>query len=119
MNHPAKLLRSFKYAFQGLHSAIKTETNWKIGIIESLIVIAVGLYLNISRSDWIAVIIIIGLVLNAELTNSAIEVIVDSFTEKDHPGAKLAKDISAGAVVLLIFAAAVAGLIIFLPYFNL
>jgi len=110
------LIHSFRYAFRGMYSGIKTETNWTIGIIEAIFVIAAGFYLNISKSDWIIVIILIGLVLYAELCNSAIEAIVDSFTAAEHPGAKLAKDFSAGAVVILIFAAAVVGIIIFAPY---
>lgn len=110
------ILRSFKYAFEGIMSGIKTERNWKLGIIESILVIMAGFYLNISREDWIIVIILIGIVLYAELCNSAIEAIVDSFTSREHPGAKLAKDFSAGSVVILIIAATIVGLIIFLPY---
>ncbi len=110
------ILRSFKYAFEGLMSGVKTERNWKLGIVEAIIVIFAGFYLNISREDWIIVIILIGVVLYAELCNSAIEAIVDSFTSHEHPGAKLAKDFSAGSVVILIIAAAIVGLIIFLPY---
>lgn len=112
----SNLFKSFKYGFAGLHSATRTETNWKIGIVEALFVIGAGLYFNISRNDWIAVLITIAIVLNAELTNSAIEQMVDNFVQKEHPGAKLAKDISAGAVVILILAAAIIGIIIFYPY---
>lgn len=110
------LIRSFKFAFEGIYSGSKTETNWKIGIIEAIIVVAAGFYLNISKEDWMIVIVLIGVVLYAELCNSAIEAIVDSFTPNEHPRAKLAKDLSAGSVVILIIAAAVVGLMIFLPY---
>lgn len=113
---PRKLAHSFKYAFQGLHFATQTETNWIIGIIEAIIVITAGLYLNISRLDWILVILIIGIVLSSELCNSAIEVIVDSFIEAEHPKAKIAKDFAAGQSVIVILAAAIAGTIIFWPY---
>lgn len=115
---PRKLAYSFKYAFQGFHIAVKTETNWIIGIIESIIVVSVGIYLNISRLDWILVVTIIGIVLSAELCNSAIEVIVDSFVTKEHPNAKIAKDFAAGQSVIVILAAAVAGTIIFWPYIH-
>jgi len=110
------ILHSFKYAFEGIMSGIKTERNWKMGIVEAVVVIFAGFYFNISRDDWIIVIILIGVVLYAELCNSAIEAIVDSFTNREHPGAKLAKDFSAGSVVILIIAAAIIGMIIFLPY---
>lgn len=115
---PKRLLRSFRFAFEGIYSGIKTETNWIIGLIEAIIVITVSWYLNVSRADWIIIIILIGLVLYAELCNSAIEAIVDSFAPEVHPGAKLAKDFSAGSVVILILAAAVVGWIIFWPYIS-
>lgn len=115
---PKRLLRSFRFAFEGIYSGIKTETNWTIGLIEAIIVITVSWYLNISRADWIIIIILIGLVLYAELCNSAIEAIVDSFAPEIHPGAKLAKDFSAGSVVILILTAAVVGWIIFWPYIS-
>lgn len=113
---PQKLARSFKYAFEGIYSGIKTETNWKIGLIEAFIVILAGLYFQISRWEWIIVLILIGLVLSAELGNSAVEAIVDSFMPDEHPKAKLAKDFSAGSVVIMILTAGIIGAVIFLPY---
>lgn len=115
---PKKLAHSFKYAFQGIHFATKTETNWIIGIIEAILVVLFGLYLNISRLDWILVILIIGIVLSSELCNSAIEVIVDSFIEKEDPKAKIAKDFAAGQSVIIVLTSAIAGAIIFLPYIR-
>lgn len=115
---PKRLVRSFRFAFEGLYFGIKSETNWKIGIIESIVVVLAGWFLDIDRLDWIIVILLIGLILYAELCNSAIEAIVDSFTENQHPKAKLAKDFSAGSVVILIIAAAVIGWIIFWPYIE-
>jgi diacylglycerol kinase len=112
------LVRSFRYAFAGMRSGMETETNWKIGLIEAILVILAGFYFKISTSDWIMVIILIGIVLYAELCNSAIEAIVDSFTPGEHPKAKLAKDFSAGSVVIIIIASGIVGIIIFLPYLK-
>lgn len=113
---PKKLARSFKYAFAGFHTAVKTETNWIIGIIEAIIVVIAAFYLNISLHDWVLIILIIGIVLSAELCNSAIEAIVDSFVSTEHPKAKIAKDFAAGQSVIIVLAAAVSGSIIFWPY---
>lgn len=115
---PRKITNSFKYAFHGFRLAVKTETNWRIGVIESAIVIIVASYLNISFLDWVLVILIIGIVLSSELCNSAIEAIVDSFVECEHPKAKIAKDFAAGQSVITVLTAAVAGTIIFLPYIQ-
>lgn len=107
---------SFKYAFAGIVNALKEEPNLKIHFFIAVLVIIASFILKISKQDWINVIVLIGFVFAVELTNTAIETIVDAFTEKEHPGAKLAKDISAGAVLIAAISAAVLGLIIFLPY---
>lgn len=114
----SNLLKSFKFAFEGIHAAIQTETNWKIGLIEAIFVLILGFYFDISRYDWIIVSLMIGLVLTSELINSAMEAIVDSFTSQEHPGAKKAKDFAAGAVVIIIITAAVVGSLVFIPYLT-
>lgn len=107
---------SFKYAFEGIFAALKEEPNLKFHFLVALVVIILSLFLKLSKTDWILIIILIGLVISVELTNTAIEAVVDEFIDKDHPGAKLAKDISAGAVLVAATASAVAGILIFLPY---
>ncbi|MBI2338253.1 diacylglycerol kinase family protein, partial [Candidatus Daviesbacteria bacterium] len=88
----------------------------KFHFLAGLLVIITSLILNISRDDWLTIIFLIGFVISLELTNTAIEAIVDAFTDKEHPGAKLAKDISAGAVLIAAITSAILGIIIFLPY---
>lgn len=107
---------SFKYAFSGIITALKEEPNLKFHFLAGLLVIITSLILNISRDDWLTIIFLIGFVISLELTNTAIEAIVDAFTDKEHPGAKLAKDISAGAVLIAAITSAILGIIIFLPY---
>lgn len=107
---------SFKYAFDGIAAAIYQEPNLKFHLIVATLVLLAGFLLGIKKGEWIIIVILIGFVLSLELTNSAIEAMVDSFTEGAHPGAKLAKDISAGAVLIAATTAAIVGLVIFLPY---
>lgn len=109
---------SFKYALVGIVSALKEEPNLKFHFLAAIFVIFLSIILNISKTDWMIVIFLIGFVISVELTNTAIEAVVDAFTDKEHPGAKLAKDISAGAVLVAATTAAVLGIIIFLPYIN-
>lgn len=116
MNSKKFSILSFKYAWEGLVAALKEEPNFKFHLLAGLMVILVSYLLRISRQDWITIILLIGFVVAVELTNTAIEAIVDTFTDREHPGAKLAKDISAAAVLVAAFTAAVAGLLIFLPY---
>lgn len=108
---------SFKYAFEGMIAALKEEPNLKFHFLVGLLVIILSFFLNISKQDWIIIIILIGFVIALELTNTAIEAVVDHVIQTDHPGAKLAKDISAGAVLISALTAAIVGLWIILPYF--
>ncbi len=107
---------SFKYAFNGIYAALKQEPNLKIHFLIALSVVGLSFFLNISPTDWVIIILVIGFVIAVELTNTAIEKIVDVFTDKEHPGAKYAKDISAGAVLVTAITASIIGLFVFLPY---
>lgn len=109
---------SFKHAFEGIVAALKEEPNLKFHLVVALLVIILSFILKISQNDWIKVLILIGFVISLELTNTAIEAMVDEFTDVHHPGAKLAKDISAGAVLLAAITAAIAGIVIFIPYLT-
>ncbi len=109
---------SFKFALVGVINALKEEPNLKFHFIAGFLVIIFSLILNISRTDWMVIFFLIGFVISLELTNTAIEAVVDAFTNKEHPGAKLAKDISAGAVLIAAVTSAIIGSIVFLPYIR-
>ena len=110
-----KLINSFKYAFEGIASSFRSERNMKIHVIIMIIVIIWGIIFKISAIEWIVCTILFALVISAELFNTALETIVDMVMPEINEKAKLAKDISAGAVLILAIASAIAGIIIFLP----
>lgn len=107
---------SFKYALSGIATALREEPNLKFHFMAGIIVILAALFLKISRVDFLIIIFLIGFVISLELTNTAIEGVVDAFTDKEHPRAKYAKDISAGAVLVAAITSAILGIMIFLPY---
>jgi undecaprenol kinase len=107
---------SFKYAFLGIWTALRDEPNLKIHLFLAVLALLLGIVLNIKVSDWLWVFICIGLVISVELTNTAIEEVVNSFTDKSHPAAKKAKDVAAGAVLISALTALIIGLFVFLPY---
>lgn len=109
---------SFKYAFSGIYQAFIEEPNLKFHFLAGFLVFLAGILLEISSLDWVILIILVGLVIAVELTNTALETIVDSFTIAEHPGAKRAKDISAGAVLVVAITAFIVGLITFIPYLG-
>ncbi|MBI2086030.1 diacylglycerol kinase family protein [Candidatus Daviesbacteria bacterium] len=114
----SRKILSFKYAFAGLVTALKEEPNLKTHFLIGIVVLAISILLKISKQDWITVIFLMGFVISVELTNTAIEAVVDAFTDKEHLGAKLAKDISAAAVLIAAITSAVIGIIVFLPYVS-
>lgn len=109
------LLASFRYAFAGISYLIHTQRNAKIHCAVGLIAVTCGLIFQIDRVEWLALVLTIALVLTLEAVNTAVEAVVDLASPQHHPLAKVAKDVSAGAVLLAALAAVVIGLIIFLP----
>lgn len=110
-----KLINSFKYAFQGIASALKTERNLKIHVSVMILVIIRWFIFKITKMEWLICIGLFGLVIGGELFNTAIEIVVDIAMPEINEKAKLAKDISAGAVLVFAIASSIIGLFIFLP----
>ena len=96
-----KQLRSFGYAWKGIRCCIGKEQN-----------------LSFTRMEWMIIILCIGVVIAAELFNTAIEKLVDLVSPQQHPVAGQVKDIAAGAVLVCAATAAIIGLIVFIPYLT-
>ena len=109
------LYKSFGYAFQGIFNTIRTERNIKIHCAVAILVTIFGIWLQISKTEWMICFILFGLILALELVNTAVEATVDLFTEERKPLAKKAKDAAAGAVLIAAIFAAVIGILIFIP----
>ena len=109
------LYKSFGYAFQGIFNTIRTERNIKIHCAAAILVTIFGIWLQISKTEWMICFILFGLILALELVNTAVEATVDLFTEERKPLAKKAKDAAAGAVLIAAIFAAVIGILIFMP----
>ena len=113
-----KQLRSFRYAWQGIRACVGREQNLSFHLITTVLVIGAGFAFGITRGEWTAICICIGLVIAAELFNTAVERLVDLVSPRRHPLAGQVKDIAAGAVLVCALAAIAVGLIIFVPYLT-
>ncbi len=91
------------------------EQNLLIHIIATICVTIFGIILHISFNEWLLVYFLVAFVITSELINSSIELAVDLVTEEYHPLAKVAKDVSAGAVLISAVCALLVGLYIFVP----
>lgn len=110
-----KLINSFKYAFQGIITSFKTERNMKIHVFIMVLVILFGFIVNLNPVEWMIIITMIVIVISAELFNTSIETVVDMISPEKNEKAKVAKDVAAGAVLVLAIGSVIIGLIIFLP----
>ncbi len=111
----SRLRKSFGFAFKGIRVVFATQQNFRIHVVAGCIVGVCGIFAKLTSAEWSIITISVFLVLSMEVMNSAIEKMVDFVSPGFHEQAGLIKDISAGAVLLSAMAAAIAGLIIFLP----
>ncbi len=108
-------IHSFKHAIRGIRMVIKSEKNMQIHLIVAVLVVIAGWLFCISATEWMLCLLCFGLVLGAEMVNTAIENLVDLASPQRHELAGKAKDIAAGAVLVSALIAAAVGLIIFIP----
>lgn len=110
-------LCAFRDAGRGVTFLIRGEAHARIHLLATMVVLGLGLWLSLPYSDWLALILAIGLVWVAEAVNSAVEATVDLVSPDWHPLAGKAKDIAAGAVLLAALCAASIGVLVFAPHF--
>ncbi len=110
-----KILNSFKYAFEGVISAFKSERNMKIHVSVLIFVVIFGIFLKLKTWEWVVLVSWFSMVIGGELFNTAIEIVVDLAMPDINESAKRAKDISAGGVLVFAVGSVIVGLIIFLP----
>lgn len=110
-----KFLKSFSYSFSGLATAFKSERNLRIHLLSLALVICLGVYFQLSISEWLWITAAAGIVIAAELFNTAIEVLTDMVSPEIHPKAKIVKDVASSAVLIAAITALIIGLMIFCP----
>jgi diacylglycerol kinase (ATP) len=111
--------RSLKFAFKGVWLLLTTEDSIKIQVFAAIMVTVLGIYFNISSTEWMLQFLAIGMVLVAEALNTAIEKIADFVHPDYHIKIGFIKDIAAGAPTFAgIISLIIAGFI-YIPKINL
>ncbi|MDO3625702.1 diacylglycerol kinase family protein [Mucilaginibacter sp. BT774] len=110
-----KFFRGFGYAINGIWHAAVTQLNFRVHLVSTLLAVYAGYALHISSGEWLWIIFCIGMVLVAELFNTAIEFLTDLVSPEYNKKAGLVKDMAAGAVLITAIAALTIGLVIFIP----
>ena len=106
---------SLGHALDGIEYTINHERNFKIELFFAIAVTIMSFILKVSIIEWGILVLVISMVLALEMINTAIERCVDLVTKEYKELAKNAKDIAAGAVLVMSMFSVVIGIIIFLP----
>ena len=110
------LVSSLEFALTGIFTAIKEERNMQKHALSALLVVIAGFVFQVSAIEWLFLLLSIFLVVSFEIINSAIENVVDLASDYHFSMlAKNAKDMAAGAVLVISGFAVITGLIIFVP----
>jgi diacylglycerol kinase (ATP) len=109
-------LRSVKCAVRGVAIMLNTQHNAWLHAVATVVVIAVGVAVRLSVSEWCWIVLAITSVWTAEALNTAFEFLTDVASPDFHPIAEKAKDVAAGAVVLAACGAAVIGFMVLGPH---
>ncbi len=108
-----KLLSSVNFALSGIVHSFKTQRNMKIIFVIAILTILASVVTYVTRFELIAIVISISLVFFAEMMNTAIEAVVDMITNKFHDLARIAKNVSAGASLIVCLNALIVGYLVF------
>ncbi|CAN5627350.1 diacylglycerol kinase family protein [soil metagenome] len=115
MNKEQSLLKGFYNAWKGIQNFFLHDRNGRIHLGAGIATVLAGFILKVSAIEWVVLLICIAVVISLEMINAAIEKLCDMVHKDFHPGIKIIKDISAGAVLLAAVISIVIGTIIFLP----
>ncbi|MCI1985511.1 MAG: diacylglycerol kinase [Lactobacillus sp.] len=110
-------LASLRHALDGLRAVTHHEGNFRRELMAALVVLAAGWYFQVTRFDWVLIVVAICLVFLFELANTIVEALVDLVVGPHYdPQAKLIKDMAAGAVLLAAVIALACGVYVFGPH---
>ena len=107
---------SFLYAGQGIFYALRTQRNFRIHAIATVLVIGVGLALRLPSVHVAVLGLTCGAVMALELINTALEAVVDLTVKQNYYElAKIAKDCAAAAVFVAALTAILVGICLIAP----
>lgn len=109
-------INSLKFALYGMFLLIKTEHAIITQSLISLLLIAFGFYIGLSKLDWIVQLFCIAFILAIESLNTAIEKLCDFIHPDYHHKIGFIKDIAAGAVSFAVLISIVILSIMYYPY---
>ena len=109
-------IRSFKFAFAGIWTMLRSQHNAWIHAGITVVVITTGIFFGISAAEWCRLVLAIMAVWTAEALNTAFEFLADVASPEFHPLVKKSKDVAAAAVLISAIGSVIIGLLVFGPH---
>lgn len=113
--NPQKFIKSFRYALEGIRLAINSDQNVRFHILAGCLAISLAFLLQISRIEFLMILLAIFFVVMAEMVNTAIEEMTNLIKKEHSREAQIAKDIAAGSVFIAALFSVVVALLVFIP----
>ena len=111
-----RFMKSFKYAFNGIHYAFRNDQNLIIHLIIATLVIAASMLFRVTPLETGILGLTMLIVITTEMVNTALEKMVDLITKEHRMEAKIAKDVASGMVLVAAVGSVIIGLLIFVPH---
>jgi diacylglycerol kinase (ATP) len=109
---------SFRHAFRGIATLLRTQHNARLHLAATAAAVVLGFFLAISRSEWLAIILAIGVVWTAEAINTAVEFLADEVSLERRELIGKAKDVGAAGVLVAAASALAVGVVVFVPHIR-
>jgi len=119
MNKPFQFtgrIRSFKFAFAGIWTMLKTQHNVWVHAGATVVVVVAGFFFHVSTPEWCWLVLAIMAVWIAEALNTAVEFLADAASPGFHPLVKHAKDVAAGSVLIAAIGSVIIGVLVLGPH---
>ena len=104
----------FKCAFKGIWDTLKSESHMRFHMVAAFYVVIFSFFYSFSIIQWAILILTMVLVMVLEMVNTCIEKLCNLVADRYEPLVKIAKDISAGAVLISAIGSAVVAVLFFL-----
>lgn len=114
-----RFLQAFVYALRGVADSVRRGRNIRVELTLAVYALLLSAVTLTTPGQWAAVLIVIGMVLGAEVFNTAIEALCDRVTKERNEEIRFVKDAAAGAVLLCAIAAAAVGVLLFFGFGGL
>lgn len=110
------LKNSFRYAWKGVKAVFKSEQNFRIQVLISILVVFGMFFFQVRAVEAVALILMILLVLILEILNTVVERFIDILQPRLNHYSEKIKDMMAAAVLLAALGSCIIGFLIFYPY---